>query len=311
MLGWRGGIIASRPGGHNRASAARQRRLIGLVYRARYTGRTHSERGKMSSVLPPAAQAVLRAYRDLLGDAAPGLVTGLYLYGSLALDAFSPQLSDIDFVAVTSRRCAPGDLAALEKVHSALLGRFPRPFMEGNYVIAEDMGRLREALPPLPHVVEGVLHPSGYRDISLVNWWVLRERGVVVWGLPVADYGYTIGWGELLAAMYENLNSYWAGGTVSPRALAWLLTDEGVEWSVLGVLRLFYTFRERDIASKAGAGQYGLEHLPARWHGLIRYALRRRLGQPPAPYRSRIARALETRAFVRSVIATCNAERAA
>lgn len=265
----------------------------------------------MSIALPAEAQAVLRAYRDLLGVGAPGLVTGLYLYGSLALDAFSPQLSDIDFVAVTSRRCTPDDIAALERVHTALLGRFPRPFMEGNYFTAEDMGRLRDALPPLPHVVEGVFQPSGYRDISLVNWWVLRERGVVVWGPPVAEYGYAIGWGELLAGMYENLNSYWATYTSNPRALAWLMTDAGVEWTVLGVLRLFYTFRERDITSKAGAGRYALEHLPARWHGLIRYALSVRQGEPPAPYRSRLTRALETRAFVRDVIATCNAERAA
>ena len=265
----------------------------------------------MSAVLPPEAQAVVHAYRDLVGDAAPSLVTGLYLYGSLALDAFNPQLSDIDFVAVTSRRCTPGDIAALEKVHAALLGRFPRPFMEGNYFTAEDMGRLREALPPLPHVVEGVLQPGGYRDISLVNWWVLRARGVVVWGPPVAEYGYIIGWDELLTAMHQNLNSYWGTYTSKPRALAWLMTDAGVEWTVLGVLRLFYTFRENDITSKAGAGRYALEHLPEHWHGLIRYALSARLCEPPAPYRSRLARALETRAFVRYLIATCNAERAA
>lgn len=265
----------------------------------------------MSAVLPPEARAVLYTYRDLVGVAAPGLVTGLYLYGSLALDAFNPQLSDIDFVAVTSRRCTPGDIAALEKVHIALLGRFPRPFMEGNYFTAEDMGRLREALPPLPHVVEGVMQPGGYRDISLVNWWVLRDRGVVVFGPPVAEYGYTIGWDELLAGMDVNLNSYWAAYTSNPRALAWLMTDAGVEWTVLGVLRLFYTFRENDITSKAGAGRYALEHLPERWHGLTRYALSVRLSEPPAPYRSRLARAFETRALVRHIITTCNAARAA
>jgi hypothetical protein len=36
-----------------------------------------------------------------------------------------------------------------------------------------------------------------------------------------------------------------------------LLSDWGVQWAVLGVLRQFYTLREGRITSKTKAGEYG------------------------------------------------------
>lgn len=46
-------------------------------------------------------------YLELIDTAAPGLVTGLYLTGSVALADFHPQTSDIDGVVVTSSRIWP------------------------------------------------------------------------------------------------------------------------------------------------------------------------------------------------------------
>jgi hypothetical protein len=49
------------------------------------------------------------------------------------------------------------------------------------------------------------------------------------------------------------MNTYWARFTTDPRYIAWLLADYGIQWTVLGVLRQFYTFREHAITSKVGA----------------------------------------------------------
>jgi hypothetical protein len=75
---------------------------------------------------------------------------------------------------------------------------------------------------------------------------------------------------------------------------------------VLGVLRQFYTFRERSITSKTGAGLYALDHTPARWHPLIREAINIREGPYTSAYRFRFVRALAARAFLQHVIKQCN-----
>ncbi len=46
-------------------------------------------------------------YIALVREAVPGLLVGVYLHGSLALGTFNADLSDIDFITITSRRCTP------------------------------------------------------------------------------------------------------------------------------------------------------------------------------------------------------------
>jgi hypothetical protein len=51
--------------------------------------------------LYPLVQHITTAFLQVLDEEAPGLVTGLYLTGSVDLADFQPGASDIDFVAVT------------------------------------------------------------------------------------------------------------------------------------------------------------------------------------------------------------------
>ena len=85
-----------------------------------------------------------------------------------------------------------------------------------------------------------------------------------------------------------------------------MLTDWGVQWTVLGVLRQYYTFRENSITTKEKAGEYALEHLSSRWRALISEALNIRTGQDERFYRSRIKRTLDDRIFLKAVIRICN-----
>nr|WP_245243402.1 aminoglycoside adenylyltransferase domain-containing protein [Mesobacillus selenatarsenatis] len=49
--------------------------------------------------------------------------------------------------------------------------------------------------------------------------------------------------------------------------------DFEIEWTVLGLLRQFYTIKENDIVSKLAAGEYGLTQLPVEWHNIIKEAM--------------------------------------
>src|SRR3954453_4846085 len=92
-------------------------------------------------ILPPPVESLVTAYLELVDAELPGLIEGLYLTGSLALDDFRPGRSDIDFVAVTAVPVEPSTLASLGQVHSLLSTRLPRPLLEGIYVTLDDLAR--------------------------------------------------------------------------------------------------------------------------------------------------------------------------
>ena len=86
-----------------------------------------------------------------------------------------------------------------------------------------------------------------------------------------------------------------------------LMSDWGIQWTVLGVLRQFYSFRENAITTKTRAGEYALTCLPARWHPLIQEALRMRAGQKRSTHSFRLGRMVEAVRFLKFIIQTCNA----
>lgn len=54
----------------------------------------------MDERIPTILHPLLQDYRSLIGTEVPGRITAWYLVGSIALGAFNPRLSDIDFVAI-------------------------------------------------------------------------------------------------------------------------------------------------------------------------------------------------------------------
>ena len=262
----------------------------------------------MSAEISQAVRPVLDEYVALLHDALPGLLAGMYLHGSLALGAFDPKLSDIDFITITSRRCTAADIDSLRAIHKTLLARYPQAQLEGSYLQWHDLGRFQDTIPPQPHFHDGILHANGYHDINAVTWWVLKHRGIPVVGPPAEHLDIQVDWEDLIAKMHRNMNTYWASFTSNPRRMAWLLSDFGVQWTVLGVLRQFYTFREHAITSKIGAGMYGLVHTPRQWRRLIQEAIDVRTGAARSSYSLRIVRALAAHAFLQLIIAACNTD---
>src|ERR671926_451105 len=89
--------------------------------------------------LPAMVQSVVDAYLDAVDEEMPGLIEGLYLVGSVALQDFRPHRSDVDFVAVMSRRPDAASLAALALIHARLQKRWRRPFFDGIYVTRDDL----------------------------------------------------------------------------------------------------------------------------------------------------------------------------
>src|SRR6185369_6535907 len=104
----------------------------------------------------------------------PRFLSGLYIQGSIALGAFNPGQSDIDFIAVVSRRAAPDDITRLTALHQKLATLYPTMPLEGSYLQLSDLGKLEDAIEPYPYIHDGKLEASGYHDINRVTWWILK-----------------------------------------------------------------------------------------------------------------------------------------
>jgi hypothetical protein len=81
---------------------------------------------------------------------------------------------------------------------------------------------------------------------------------------------------DLVSYTFENMNTYWAiriqkfeKSIEELKFLPASVTDEEIEWTVLGLL----TLRENDIISKLGAGEYALQQMQEEWHGITREAI--------------------------------------
>ncbi|MEH2417029.1 aminoglycoside adenylyltransferase domain-containing protein [Nostoc sp.] len=260
----------------------------------------------MDTRIPECIRPVLNDYLLLLRTELPGLIGGCYIHGSIALNAFNPYLSDIDFITILTRRAKTSEVKNLKAIHQKLKLSYPQWKLEGSYLQWEDVGRSQQEIAPYPYYHDSALYSAGYHDINLVTWWLLKHRGICLIGLPPENLAFTVDWNLLQTKMKENLNSYWVSWTRSPRKVAYLLTDSGIQWAVLGVLRLFYALREDEILSKTQAGRYGLVHLPPRWHQLIQEAINLREIRHGSSYRSKVSRAVEAVSFLRYLINVCN-----
>ena len=260
----------------------------------------------MDPRIPVLLQPQLQEYTGLLEQNAPGLVSAFYLVGSIALDSFNPRHSDVDFVAVLSRRATPGDVEQILKVHRLLERQYPKWKMEGDYFQPDDLGRLDDQVAPFLKYHDGKLESCQCFGLSSVTWWILNDRGIRLFGPAPQTLAITVDMDDLLRGQIENMNSYWVSWTRRPGRLAALLSDWGVQWTVLGVLRQFYTLHERRIISKIQAGEYALACLPERWRRIVGEAIALREGSRRTYYLFRINRAVETYNFLKYIIQTCN-----
>ena len=261
----------------------------------------------MHSRIPTVIQPLLADFLAQIDEQLPDFVVGFYIHGSIALDAFNPLSSDIDTLAVLNRPASEGDLETLTRIHQTTAGIYPKWLLEVSYLQPADLGRIQPpASAPYPLYHDNKLELSTDFDQNAVTWWLLKHRGITLKGTSAGELPFDVETSTLIGWMKHNLNLYWATYTREPSRMAWLLSDFGIQWAVLGVLRQYYTFREHDITSKTGAGAYALTQLPARWHKLIREAMSIREESGSSSYKSKVGRALDALQFMRYIIQLCN-----
>jgi len=258
----------------------------------------------MADKIPELIQPLLDDFLAEVNQTLPGLLNGFYLYGSIALGNFHPTKSDVDFVAILNRPATENEIAQLSLIHERIHETYPAHQMDGSYLQKSDIGKLPDEMNPHPYF-NGELHPTGHYEINLVTWWILKNHGITIYGEDICEMNFSVGWDVLREAMHENLNSYWHKWAYSPEYFVYLFQDNAIEWAVLGILRLYYSFCEDAIASKSEAGLYAFSKFHKQWRPIIHEAMQLR-NDEPSVYKNKLRRQQEARQFLRFVIDECN-----
>jgi hypothetical protein len=241
-------------------------------------------------MLPPRAKDLVDRYTQRMDQASPGLLQGLYLVGSIALDDFHDEVSDVDFIAVAD----DPDPELLRQVHQGL-DRF-----DGLYVTFTDLRTSPAELPDGHYQLDGRLG-VGNEGRSPVEWITLANHGVRIRGPRPAELNVHADPEELREWVRGNANTYWRQHLDDPADLAHAV---GIAWVVLGISRLHYSMVTGDITSKSGAARHAIQAFPEH-RAIIEEALRHRttrLGEGGPPDADRQAAAL---AYLRAAIASC------
>lgn len=212
---------------------------------------------------------------DLLAEVQTALgaqFIGLYLYGSLADGDFRPERSDVDFVVLTGESLDADTVAVLAKMH----GRFPTTTtnkwaakLEGAYIPLAEIGRYAADGGPFPQINEGRFFMGGHGADWVIQRHLLRERGVVVAGPPIAPLIEPVTAVDLRRAIAQILQDWWAPMLTGKNRL-----DEGAyqAFAVLSMCRALYTLARGTAVSKTAAADWARTHLDAKWQPLIDWA---------------------------------------
>ena len=264
------------------------------------------------NAIPEKVNDILNEYFDMLEAKLPDLIQAYYIYGSVSLEAFDYGFSDIDFIAVVKRKISAADLVILKEIHKNIKKKFPKTDLMGLYTTEKDFkqGNINEK--SCPCFIDGIFKGLHKFEKNSIDAYQLKKYGIAIKGPSAQSFDYTTDWDILIRNMRENINTYWLNWMnglekfPSIRYIGSFVSLRMIEWGVLGVSRLYYTFKEHDMTSKIGAGEYALKTVPKKWHKIINESMRLRKNNKTSYYKSIFQRRKDTLDYIDFIIQASN-----
>lgn len=195
-------------------------------------------------------------------------LVGLYLYGSLRTGDFDPESSDIDLLAATSSDVSDTEFEALHTMHRNFARDNPKweDRVEVAYLSVTALRTFRSKRSPIAVISPG--EPFHMKEAGrdwLMNWYVVRERGLALFGPPPMAIIGPITQKEFVQAVREHAAAYgeWIKHMQHRKAQA---------YAILTMCRAFYTHNKGEQVSKKQAALWVQETLP-EWSRLVQNAL--------------------------------------
>ena len=200
-------------------------------------------------------------------------LVGFYLYGSLSLGDFDPAASDIDFLVVTTEELSGELLEHLRDMHAGIAasGLHRADRLEGSYIPRAPLRRYDPHDARHPTIgVDWEFHVGQHGSNWVIERYIVREHGVVLWGPSPRTLIDPIPPHELRQAVCEQLRDFWHPQLVGPE---WLRPRDYQSFAVLTLCRALYTLSQGTVASKPAAAAWAQKALDPQWRPIIEQAL--------------------------------------
>lgn len=218
-------------------------------------------------------QKVINDFTAMAKETIGKQLTGIYLHGSMAMGCFHAEKSDIDIIVVTGEDITAQQKTDFMRQVVTLNGHAPAKGLELSIV---KRCYCKPFVYPTPfelhfspaHLKWFQENPDDYiqkmngvdKDLA-AHFTVINNYGIVLYGEAVPDV-----FGEVPAADYAD--SIWSD---IKGAKEDILKDP--VYIILNLCRAMAFFRNGLCLSKAKGGEWGLTHMPEKYHALIRQAL--------------------------------------
>jgi hypothetical protein len=207
---------------------------------------------------------LLAHLQDILG----AKLVGLYLYGSLVSGDFDPGLSDVDLLAVLSSELTGEAFERLHEMQNGLVAARPQwdDRIEIAYLPAMALKTFRTETSPIAIISPG--EPFHIKDAGrewLINWYLVREQGVALFGPSPKTLIDPIPKEEYIRTVQEHTKA-WA---------EWLHdahTRKSQAYAILTFCRALYAYRHGEQVSKRRAARWTARAFP-QWSSLVEQAL--------------------------------------
>lgn len=213
--------------------------------------------------------SITLAAEDILGEA----LTGVYLHGSLAMGCFNPEKSDIDLILVIDRDVTDQQKRRFMETVVALNARAPKKGLELSVVKKEACRHFAYPTPFELHFSPAHLkwwqddpesyieHMKGTDPDLAAHFTIIRKCGIVLEGAAVEEVFGDVPREAYLDSIRQDVEN----------AVEEVL-DNPV-YILLNLCRVAACVEENLILSKQQGGEWGLVHLPEKYHPLIQDAL--------------------------------------
>jgi Nucleotidyltransferase domain. len=242
--------------------------------------------------IPKKVKLIIDKHIEMIEERLPNLLEGYYIYGSLSLGKFHYGSSDIDFIAVINREVNKEELEILKYIHNSINKKYRKTTLDGMYVMEEDIESIGKEENRSLRFNDGKFEGYIRLNRNSIDAYQLRKCGITIIGKEIEEYNLEVNFDILLNEMRNNLNSYWVNWMngckkfMSSKYIGSFVSLKNIEWGVLGISRLYYTFNEKDITSKVGAGEYALSKVPSKWHNIIKESMKLRNDSKDSYYNS-------------------------
>lgn len=212
-------------------------------------------------------EMLLSEIQTILGNK----LTGLYLFGSLVAGDFDYESSDIDVAAAITVDLNEKEFELLRQMHADIARKHKRwdDRLEVGYIAVEN---LKKATPGHSIALISPGEPFHVKEAEtdwiVINRYVIRERGLALFGLSPKTLIDPISKEEIVHAMLELIKEW----------REWITETELIHlrkyqaFMILTMCRMLYTVKNEAFVSKKQAAVWAEKELP-EWSAFIQQAL--------------------------------------